>query len=86
MSYKNKFGNTLIIGGSIDILSITWDSHNMDAESSHKATRYPVLLFTPYVGDTNTHYHIELDRKEVRKLRDWLNAFAEDVGLDKEEK
>lgn len=43
---------------------------------------YACLLYTPYMSDTNNHYHIQLTRESVIKLRDWLN---EVIPLIKEE-
>lgn len=75
MSYKNRLGITQIKKNKIHNLSINWDADVKDVENCHKSKCYPVMLFTPNMNNTNNHYHIKLNRKETRKLRDWLNIF-----------
>lgn len=67
MSYYDKHGITKIKQG-INALSI---SRDYDVNPDH---HYPVLLFTPGLN-TNEHFHIELNRGEAKKLRDWLNLW-----------
>jgi hypothetical protein len=61
-----------IKGGQIDNLMI-----NLDYDVTPKRL-YPVILFTPDMKDTNTHYHIRLNKKQARELRDWLNKFVQE--------
>jgi hypothetical protein len=76
MPYKrNRYGVTQIKPGVIDNLSINWDFDY----NENKRLRFPVFLFTPWMKDTKTHYHIRLNRTQARKLRDWLNDYLADV-------
>lgn len=72
MAYKDRYGSTDIRTGRIDNLSIGWDYEDNPEDVKQ---RKPVFLFTPDMKDTNTHYHIELDRRQARKLRDWLTSY-----------
>lgn len=51
-----------------DNLSISLDYHTDPDET------YPVLLFVPDTNDPN-HYHIELDREQAERLRNWLDIY-----------
>ncbi len=51
--------------------------HNLRASLDYdtdETQTYPVLLFTPNMGDTNTHYHIALNAAESRRLAGFLVA------------
>lgn len=75
--YHNKrHGSTDIRDGDVDNLGISWD---YDDDPLDKAQRQAVFLYTPWMKDTNVHYHISLNREEARKLRDWLTDFVEDT-------
>jgi hypothetical protein len=69
MAYKNKFGITKIRKSSTDKLDISWD-YDTDPEK-----RYPVLLFTPSMENTDEHFHITLNRREAETLKTWLGEF-----------
>ena len=72
MSYRNKYGSTNIKIKRFDNLNINW--------YYTPKSKFPVLLFTPDMQNTNTHYHIKLDRKQATKLKDWLEAYLEDTA------
>ena len=78
MAYKDNYGITKIRSQKIDNLSINWDADNY-VSLSPKKLRYPVLLYTPDMNDTNEHYHIRLSRVQAKKLKDWLEAYLKDV-------
>lgn len=69
MAYKDRFGITDICTKEYNNLSISWDC---DGDREDPKQRYPVLLFTPSMNNTDTHYHIQLDKKEAQKLAKWL--------------
>lgn len=73
--YKNRYGITKIRKGKFDNLMISWDS---ESDENDKDTRYPVFLYTPNMNDKMDHYHIELNKKQAEKLRDWLTCYLED--------
>lgn len=69
MSWLHRYGHTRLRNGRIDNLSINWDyDYNPDK-------RFPVVLFTPDMENTKTHYHIKLDLTAVRRLYDWLGNY-----------
>jgi len=70
--HDNKYGVYSIKTG----LSISWD---YDTSPSDKSQRSAVFLFTPNPNNTDDHHHIEMDREQAQKLRDWLDAFIKDV-------
>lgn len=75
MSYKrHRYGSTKIKSKRIDNLQINWDYQRTPK------SKFPVFLFTPDMNDTNTHYHIKLDRLQAKKLKDWLEDFLEDTA------
>jgi len=73
MGYKNKFGNTLINDERFNNLQINWD---YDKDPNKK---YPVLLFTPDMQDTNKHYHLALNKKQTKKLLKWLQDYLKEI-------
>lgn len=73
MAYRNRYGVTKLKKKRIDNLSINWD-YNRTPKS-----KFPVFLFTPDMEDTDTHYHIKLDRTQAKKLNKWLNDFLKDT-------
>lgn len=73
MSYRNKYGITKIKSKRIDNLQINWDFYRTPK------SKFPVLLFTPDMNNTNTHYHIKLDRGQTRKLAEWLIDYLHDT-------
>lgn len=75
MAYKNKFGITKIISSKRKNLDISWDC---EEDPKDKKQRKPVFLFTPDMDNTINHFHIELDKKQAVKLRDWLNDYLKD--------
>lgn len=79
MAYKSRFGVTKIRHrkNGRDELSISWDTDG-DPNTDPKHRRYPVFLYTPWMGDTKDHSHIPLRRSEAKKLRDWLNEYLND--------
>lgn len=73
--YGSKYGITQIISDKIDNLSINYDAdHNIEDIKQ----RFPVLLFTPDIDDTNTHYHISLTLKQTKVLYKWLSDFIQE--------
>jgi len=79
MSYKSKFGGTDIIKSKFNNLQISYDAN--DSKDLFKPDRkkiYPVLLFTPNT-DNFQHFHIELNKGQAKKLRDWLDAYLKDT-------
>lgn len=52
-----------------DNLHISWDEEDGF-----------VMLFTPDMGDTNVHYHVELDLDQASKLSEFLNKKLEEIG------
>jgi hypothetical protein len=82
MSYKDRYGITKIRDAVIDNLSISWDADCMypnSPEDVEKKDRYPVFLYTPWMEDTGTHYHISLSKEEAKALKDWLEEYLKDV-------
>ena len=79
MAYKDNYGITKIKARCIDNLSISWDANITNGEKTPKKNRYPVLLYTPDMNDTNTHYHVQLSRKEAKTVKDWLTEFLKDT-------
>jgi hypothetical protein len=75
MAFKDRYGDTQIKKGKVDNLSINWDADVIDVENCSKNSRYPVLLYTPWMEETKNHYHIALTRAEAKKLRNWLTEF-----------
>jgi hypothetical protein len=74
--YKDRFGVTKILG---DNLQISWDYDDNEHDlTQRKAT----LLYTPDMGNTNTHYHISLDQLQAKNLREWLDEFIADISRD----
>lgn len=65
MSYMDPHGITAICPGRRNHLEISW-------ELDDSLQRVPVLLFTPRMDNTATHYHIELDEEAVERLLTWL--------------
>lgn len=72
MSYRSKHGITPVRRGKLNALSISRD-FNFNPEKT-----YPVLLFTPHMDNTDEHFHIELNRAQALKLRDWLTQWLND--------
>lgn len=61
------------------IVDINHSLHNrisisLDFDTNPKKL-YPVILFTPDMGNTVTHYHVPLNKREARKLRDFLSRY-----------
>lgn len=80
MGYKDqRYGITKIIGKVFDNLQISWDADVVDVENVKKHRRYPVLLYTPDMNNTNEHFHVMLTRNQATKLRDWLDDFLKDT-------
>jgi len=67
---KKPVRDIQIIKGDFNNLSISEDS---DYEGS-----LAVFLFTPSMKNLNIHYHIDLNKRQAKKLRDWLNKFLEE--------
>lgn len=79
MSYRNKYGITRIRTESYNNLVISWDSDAIGWNyQNNPKTRYPVLLYTPDMNDTNEHYHIDLTPTQARKLHKWLGDYLKD--------
>lgn len=83
MAYKDRYGITKIRNSKHDNLSIGWDNFKNSAKNfadpKFKKNRVPVFLYTPSMEETDTHYHIELNKKQARELRDWLNEYLKDT-------
>jgi hypothetical protein len=54
-------------------LAVGWDYED---DPSDKSQRFVNMLYVPYTPEF-PHEHIELNREEAIKLRDWLSAFIE---------
>lgn len=82
MNINKNFGSINIRKGTIYNLDISWDI-NYDAALKYHSNpgkapnkvRVPCFLFTPDMKDADNHFHIELTRKEARKLKNWLERF-----------
>lgn len=75
MAYKDKYGITEIKETTINALTVSTDE---DLDSNGFPCPCAVLLYTPSMGDPDTHYHIPLDFKEARKLKKWLHKFLKE--------
>lgn len=60
---------SIILPGAFDNLQISRD------RDTPKHPWCTVLLYTPSIKDTNNHYHIVLNQRQARKLRNWLTGF-----------
>jgi hypothetical protein len=76
MSYKDRYGITKIVDDKSDNLSVSWD---YDSNKDDLTQRRPVFLYTPWMDNTDDHYHIELTRNQAIVLRDWLNDYLEET-------
>lgn len=81
--YKDRYGVTNIRKGRRDNLSISWDNFVNAAKNfalpKFKKNRIPVFLYTPDMENTREHFHIELNKRQARVLRDWLNDYLKDT-------
>lgn len=69
--YKDIFGITQIKEGKVDNLSISVDLFDEPVG---------VFLYTPWMEETNNHFHVRMKKEEIEHLRDWCNEFlADDV-------
>ena len=75
MSYKDRHGSTPINKGKSNNLTIHWD---YDDDSEDIKQRTPILFYTPWMEDTNTHYHIRLDKDQAKIMRDWLDEYLKE--------
>lgn len=75
MSYQSKHGITEITSGTIDNLSISVDSDYKDSP------KYPVLLYTPDMGNKIEHHHIVLTRENAADLLIWLQHYLQDTTV-----
>ena len=60
----------VIIDFDFDNLRISEDTSRHDDD-----TPVAVLLYTPDMGNTNEHYHIEMTTKQAMRLHSWLGYF-----------
>lgn len=74
MSYRNKYGITKIMRKWNAGLDISWDANNLNGP---KNRRHPILLFVSDYSD-GTHYHIELNKTQAKKLHKWLTDYLKD--------
>ena len=42
-----------------------------------------VMLYTPWMGDTNEHYHISFNREQAISLKEWLDDFLNEPDIKK---
>lgn len=75
MSYIDKHAITKIVNSKRNNLCISVDQDDKDTG------KYPVLLYTPSMDDTNDHYHIPLTRKEAVELILWLQSYLQDTTI-----
>lgn len=66
---KNRHGITDIRPGDRDNLVLHWDY------DTNPKNHYPVLFYTPDMNNTDTHYHIQLNLIQAKKMHKWLSAF-----------
>ncbi len=59
----------LIRSGKLNNLGISLEYDN------NPSKKFPVLFFTPDMSNKMNHYHIDLNAKQVKVLRDWLDDF-----------
>lgn len=78
-SIKKKHMIKRIKKGRRDNLSLSADSYHSFEKVRN---RYPVILYTPDMENTNEHFHIKLNTKEARELRNWLNEFLKMKGVE----
>lgn len=76
MAYKDKHGITVILDTQINNLQVSRDD-DMDFDTGEE---FPiaVLLYTPSMKRTDTHYHIPLTVEEARALAKWLKKFVKE--------
>ena len=67
----NPFNALTVKGGKLNNLSISWD---YESDPDDKSQRVPSLLVTPNRKKFE-HYHIDLNRKQAKKLKNWLTWF-----------
>jgi hypothetical protein len=75
MSYKDRYGSTVINNEKIDNLQINWD-YDDDAEDIKQ--RFPVLLYTPWMEDTKNHFHISLNKEQAKVMKEWLEEYLKE--------
>jgi len=80
MAFKDRYAITKIIDENRDSLSISIDSGIRRLEDDEVGA---VFLYTPDMGNTKEHFHIELTKDEVLKLRDWCDSFLNEPDLSK---
>lgn len=75
MSYKDRYGSTPINNKKSDNLTIHWD---YDDNADDISQRFPVLFYTPWMEDTDTHYHIRLNKKQAKVMKKWLDEYLKE--------
>jgi len=78
MSFENKFGITKLIEGRRNNLSVSFDT---DTPRIKKDEVGMVFLYTPDMEDTNTHYHITLNKDEILILKNWIDSFLNESDM-----
>lgn len=75
MSYKDRYGSTPINDSKSDNLTIHWD---YDYNADNIKERFPVLFYTPWMDDTNNHYHIKLSKEQAKVMKEWLDEYLKE--------
>ena len=70
----SKIPNLIIKLDDINNLRISTDKDENNNECA-------VLLYTPNMKRTQTHYHIELKDHEIVKLRAWIMTYCKNKGI-----
>lgn len=70
MSYSDRYGSTKIRDTKVDNLQISRDDMGEGV--------IPVLLYTPHMNHTKTHFHIELSKAQAAELYTWLGQYLMD--------
>jgi hypothetical protein len=78
MSFYNRYGITEIRNDSRDNLSISFDSGIPRIPENEVGA---VFLYTPDMDNTDEHFHIPLNKDQVKVLRDWCEDFLKEKNL-----
>lgn len=78
MAFKDRFAITQIVNEKVGNLSISIDTGTFRIGRDEVGA---VLLYTPSMTYQDEHYHIELKKSELIKLRDWISDFLSEENI-----